>query len=310
MRRALIPLAMLLFTSTARADDADRLKAAAEEFDQGRRAYLAKDWETAAGHFENAFRDAPRAETLRLAIKSRREAKQLARAATLAAVAKDQYASDAPTSQLAQQTLDEALPQLTELSITCSALCSVTADGRVASQADALKLRIYLEPGAHQLGFGFKTGSVDRKLDAKRGARESISVDAPPEPVAPPPPPPTKPDIVPPTPPEKPKPLSPVVFFVGAGLTVAAGAATIISGIDAKNNPGADEVRKQCAGKDESCPAYADGRSAQLRTNILIGATAGLGVLTGVVGIFFTDWGGGNARVGVGPGSVPLSGHF
>ena len=63
--------------------------------DRGRRAYLAKDFEQAAVHFENAYRDAPRAETLRLAIRARRDAKQLARAATLAAIAQQRYPDDA-----------------------------------------------------------------------------------------------------------------------------------------------------------------------------------------------------------------------
>ena len=36
--------------------------------------------EEAAVHFESAFRDAPRAETLRLAMRARRDAGQLARA--------------------------------------------------------------------------------------------------------------------------------------------------------------------------------------------------------------------------------------
>lgn len=301
---------MMTLAGVAHADEADRIKAAAEEFDVGRRAYLAKEWESAASHFENAFRDAPRAETLRLAIKSRREAKQLARAATLAALAKEQYASDAATTQLADQTLAEAKPLLAELEVTCNVACSVTADGRVASQGDATHLRIFLEPGQHALGFGFKTGSVDKQIDAKKGVKDSLSIEAPPEPPKPTTTTPTPPDIHSTPTPEQPKPLSPIVFFVGAGLTVAAGAAMIISGIDTQNNPGQDEVRRQCAGKDESCPAYQDGRSAQTRTNILIGVTAGLGVVTGVVGIFFTDWSGGRARVGIGPGNVSLSGSF
>ena len=133
------------------------------------------------------------------------------------------------------------------------------------------------------------------------------------------PPPPTKPDIgvvTPPPPPAaeaKPKPLPPIVFFVGAGLTVAAGGLTIWSGIDTVNNPGADAVRKQCAGQDASCPASRDGRSAQLRTNVLIGATAGLGVLSGVAGLFFTEWrarGGRSARVDWSPSGVTMSGRF
>jgi len=49
-------------------------------------------------------------------------------------------------------------------------------------------------------------------------------------------------------------------------------------------------VKQKCVGLGESCPEYQTGRNAQFRTNILIGVTAGLGVLTGVVGLFLTQW--------------------
>jgi hypothetical protein len=68
------------------------------------------------------------------------------------------------------------------------------------------------------------------------------------------------------------------------------GAGTIVSGVDAKNNPGVDAVRRDCAGQGDSCPTYQRGLQAQLRTNILLGATAGLAVVTAVVGVFFTEW--------------------
>jgi hypothetical protein len=270
---------------------AERIKSAAEEFDRGRRAYLAKDFEQAAVHFESAFRDAPRAESLRLAIRARKEAKQLARAATLAAIAQQKYASDAPTAQLAKETLDEAKPALAEYAVTCTPTeCSVTADGRVVSQSDALEQRIFLDPGPHDLGISFKTGSLARHVDSKKATKEALSFEAPAAAPPPPPPPPTDTAPPPPPPPPSTKPFGPVVFFIAGGITAAAGAATIISGVDTVNNPGTDAVKQQCAGKDDSCPAYKDGRSAQLRTNILLGATIGAAAITAVIGLFFTEW--------------------
>lgn len=294
-------LVLVLAPVAARADEPspspERIKAAAEEFDRGRRSYLAKDFENAAVHFENAFRDAPRAETLRLAIRARREAKQLARAATLAAVAEARYASDAATRELAKETLTEAAPALAEYTITCSSECSVTADGRVVSQSDATSQRVFLDPGPHELGIGFKDGSLARKVDAAKGGKETLSFEAPPPPapVAPAPvtpaPAPSPPKHEAP-PPVARKPLGPVVFFVAAGITLVAGGAAVASGIDTKNNPGTDTVRRECAGKDESCPAYAEGKAAELRTNILFAATGAAALATAVIGVFFTDWGG------------------
>lgn len=295
---------------------ADRLKSAAEEYDRGRRAFLADDFEGAAVHFESAFRDAPRAETLRLAIRARRKAKQLGRAASLAAIAQQRYANDAPTAQLAKETLDEAAPALHEYLVDCNADCAITADGRVVSQSDAQRHRIYLEPGPHELGVSFKTGGVARSIEAKRGGKESLAFDAPPPPKV------AEPVVVPAGgaagagagpgagaragdgAAAKPKPFGPIVFWVAAGLTVAVGGATVLSGIDAKNNPGVDAVRRACAGKDESCPEYQDGKSAETRTNVLLGVTAGAVVVTGVLGVFFTQW----SRSPVTVGAAPLPG--
>ena len=292
---------------------AERLKAAAEEYDLGRRAFLANDFEGAAVHFENAFRDAPRAETIRLAIRARRKAKQLARAATLAAVAQQRYPGDPPTAQLAKETLDEAGPALHEYLIDCTTDCAVTADGRVVSQSDAQKHRIYLEPGPHELGLSFKLGGVAKHIDAKRGGKETLTFDAPPPPKEVPVVTAPGPVEKPPPPPPSTKPLGPAVFFVAAGVTVAAGAATVLSGLDAQNNPGVDAVRRDCVGLGESCPAYQDGKSAETRTNILLGVTAGAAVITGLIGLFFTQWSApapaaGAARAGVSFGAAPLPG--
>jgi len=292
----------------ARADDpppsADRLKSAAEEYDRGRRAFLADDFDGAAVHFESAYRDAPRAETIRLAIRARRKAKQLGRAATLAAIALQRFTTDAATAQLAKETLDEAGPALAEYDIDCNGECAIAADGRVVSQSDAPKHRIFLEPGPHDLGVSFKQGGLTKHIEAKRGGKDALSFDAPPPPPDPAiTPPGTTPDKT--RPGEKPetssKPLSPVVFFVAAGVTVALGAATIVSGIDAKNNPGTDAVHRACAGKDESCPEYQAGKSAETRTNVFLGATIGVAVITGVIGVFFTRWSAAPVQVGAAP---------
>ena len=80
-----------------------------------------------------------------------------------------------------------------------------------------------------------------------------------------------------------------------AGLTgtfvTAAGGATAISGIEAQKHPGTAAVRADCAGMGTSCPEYQQGLSAQLRTNVLLGVTGGLGLVTAIVGIFLTQWG-------------------
>jgi hypothetical protein len=70
---------------------------------------------------------------------------------------------------------------------------------------------------------------------------------------------------------------------------VGLGATMIWSAVDTQNNPGADAVKKACAGQGDSCALYQEALSKQRRTNILIGAAAGTGAVTVVLAIF-TRW--------------------
>src|SRR5579872_355805 len=105
MRRALPSLALFaalafparLLAADTPAPSAERIRSAAEEFDKGRRAFIAGEYSAAADAFENAYSDAPRAEALRSAIRARRAAKENARAATLASLAAVHYGDDATT---------------------------------------------------------------------------------------------------------------------------------------------------------------------------------------------------------------------
>jgi len=100
--------------------DADRLKAAADEFDSGRRYYKIRDYENAAIHFENADRDAPSPEALQSAMRARKEAGHTARAATLAALAQSRYPADKGLSDYARQVLSESERLLYRVAAVCS----------------------------------------------------------------------------------------------------------------------------------------------------------------------------------------------
>src|SRR6185503_5462129 len=97
--------------------DAERLKIAAEEFDAGRRAFKVKDFENSAVHFENADRDAPSPEALQSAMRARKEAGQMARAATLAALALSRYPNDKAVVDFAKQVLGESERLLYRLTV-------------------------------------------------------------------------------------------------------------------------------------------------------------------------------------------------
>ncbi len=292
---AAVCVAPLFAETLAHADapppNAERLKSAAVEYDAGRRAYTENKFEDAAVHFENAFHDAPNAQTIRYAIVCRSKANQLSRAATLAVLAFSKYPDDEQVAQVVKQTLAEADPKLFKVSIGCSPECGVASDGRVISVEDAKKVVFFLDPGPHSIVVSWE-GDRTKPLSVtgKAGGAQEFTLEAPPMPVKPPPPGGgTGPGGGAEAPPSS-KPFGPAVFFVGLGLTAVSGGILAWSGVDTINNPGADVVKQKCVGQGESCPEYQDGLAKQLRTNILIGVTAGLGALTLVTGIFLTQW--------------------
>jgi hypothetical protein len=87
-----------------------------------------------------------------------------------------------------------------------------------------------------------------------------------------------------PAPGEDPSGLHPAFFVVGLGVTAVSGAVLVWSGVDTLGRN--DDFK---AAPSEALQQ--DGLDAQLRTNVLIGVTAGLGVLTAAFALF-TDWGG------------------
>ncbi len=297
--------------------DPAHLAKASKEFDAGVTAFRKKDYEGAAAHFEEADAVVPSPKALRQAIRARSDASQGARAATLAAAALARYPGDAATAKLAKDTIEKYEPVLHKLHVHCSAPCTlsiVAGDTTTRIPGEPAKSwAVYLDPGNATVASAFVDASgaaVDgpaETVEAKVAGEGDLSFDPPGKKAAPPPPPADVPVPVAPAAPstggppaddpktaDEPKPeegkgISPVFFGIGAGATVALGAATLWSGVDTINNPGTAAVMMACAGKGPSCPLYQEGLSKQTRTNALVGATAGTAAVTVVLAIF-TRW--------------------
>lgn len=282
-----------------------QVRTAAEAFDRGREAYKTEDYVEAAEQFESADANAPSAAALELAIRSRDKAGQLDRAATLAALALARHPDDPNIQKIAPPIVERAKSELFELDLKCDQACEVTVAGKLAPGGRATNRTLFLISGHYNVRAGWSEDrSASKSVDASRGEVGSLEFTAPE--LAPPPP----PVVAPVTPPPSEKPadegaqnasgkLPPTVFWVGAGLTAVLAGTTVWSGIDTKNNPGADAVRDACKTVDssgahsEECNSlYDQGRGKQTRTNVLLGVTAGVGVATAVVAAFFTDWSG------------------
>jgi hypothetical protein len=316
---ALIVLAFVASAALALAQeppDPGRLRAAAEDFDEGARLFKLKQFEEAAERFESADRLAPSAAPLGNAIRARRAAKQNARAATLSALALARYPEDKAIEELATKTIHELEKQLHRAEVSCRPGCTLLLDNKIAASDSVSSFSLFVEPGPHALVAGWSGGRArTAKFEAKKGVSEPISFEAPPLPAASASGPaataaPTTTAALPPPGPSASAPgastggLPPWVFLVGAGATVVVGGLAIWSGVDTQSNPGPDNVRLACAGKTRDCDLFQQGLAHERRTNVLLVTTGVLGVATGVVGGLFTDWkgggkGGGEAR---GPG--------
>jgi hypothetical protein len=315
MRRAAVVLALctLAWSNVASAADAtpEQLQFAAHEHDLGYRAYVAKQYDQAATHFENAFFAAPNPAELRSAVRARREAGEHARAATLAAIGQRKYPEDAAMGKLADETIAEARPKVFEVRITSSAECNVAADDKVVAAEKVRDFRFFVDPGKHELVVGWSEGRTKHvRIEGKGGGSQTLALDAPPVPRKPPP------DVAV-APPPADKPFGPLVFAAGAGLTAVGVGLTIWSGLDAQKNPGPDAVRADCVGQGESCPQYQQGLGAQRRTNVLLAVTGGVAAVTAVLGVFFTQWShsdhpatGLRLQPAVGVGQAGLQGTF
>lgn len=306
----LIPM-LLVSPVMAQSDslgEVERVQAAAEQFDLGRRAYNSRDYTTAAEHFEAADRQAPAPEALRMAIRSRSAAKQYDRAATLSASALQRYPDDQQTRALAEGVLNSHEKKLYKVRITCDESCALLLDRKIVPLQEIGEAVVYMDPGSHELTAGWSGGRTQIKnITAVEGGFKQVQFQAPALPSEEPEtkePLPEVPDVdfTTTTDPVEPEPAPeestggwwthPALFWSSFGLTAALTGVTIWSGVDMINNPGKDKVREDCAGKTSSCPTYEKAISAQNRTNALIVTSSIMAGITAIIGIGLTDFSG------------------
>lgn len=90
----------------------------------------------------------------------------------------------------------------------------------------------------------------------------------------------------------------PSVVIVEGGITVAMAGVTFWSAVDTLGTLQDFEARPNRAALD-------DGRSSERRTNVLVGVSIGLGVITALTAAFLVDWKKSSTlRVGVAPGGL------
>ncbi len=294
----IITILLLALHSSARADD---VNGAAKAFSQGQQAMRANEPAQAAEMFELADELAPSAAALRNAARARLAAGHIATAATLAARLLQRYSNDKESRSVAEAILSELAPKLTQLEITCTEECTLALDGKAASTTRPSKSHVlYIQPGARTIVATFE-GDRDAKsqVTATAGASQRIELVAPPkpEPAAPAQAPAPQPVLVTPaavsaTPnaqPSAPHGIGRKWCVIAAAATVGLGAGATWRGLATLDTR--DAIVDATASGDDALARslYDKGRSQQLQTNILIGATAAAGV-TAVVLAVLADW--------------------
>ena len=267
---ALVALVALASPSLAFAAPDDR--SAARHFVDGQKAFTAGDYAHAGDEFEAAYRDKPHHAPLWNAARSWQRGGEEVRAANLYARYLREAPPDAPDRDQATAALRTLTSRLGRIELHAAGVEKLRLDGKPV-EAPVL----YVAAGEHVAEADDKGRAI--RTVARVSAGELVSVTLAPEPRSAP--------LGPPPAPLPPgKPLSPIVPMVGGALTAAAGGFAIVSGLDTRSKR--DEFLA-----DRTQARLDDAFSSQTRTNVLIGTTAGLAVISGVIAIFFTDWSGG-----------------
>ncbi len=298
---------------------AEARAAAAAAYQQGVRTFEAGDFSAAAEFFETADRTAPAAQAAIFAIRAHRGAgdpAHVARAATIALRLLSRYPTDTRVTGYAYRVIDEVAPTLGRLQVHCQG-CDLAVDLQASDHES------FVTPGRHTLVAAWGSRTARRELEVPAGTPTVVNLSPPlttlTPPVPPPAPgPPVAPNAAPPsasnavvrppdpvspppasfappepfvdgTPPTRSGGLSPGVFITGVVVTLGLGGALAWSALDTLEGRDAYVQNPTQAGLD-------DGRERELRTNILLGATAGVGALTLLVGAAFTRWSSGRPR--------------
>lgn len=308
---------------------AEDRREAAKDFAEGDRAFKDGDFRHAAESYERAYQRVPHYSALWNAARSWDHAGEPARAANLYS----RYLREAPPRardrNSAQRLLRALSNRLARLEIHATDVSDVHVDD---APVDAPS--VYVTPGAHVVAGKTSDGTVVRQSsDVQAGDVVSISLVpsaagatasvAPAPPTTSAPGPGAAPSATTPAPDESEQEQapssssrhwSPVFVYFGGAVTLALGGITIWSGLDTMQ-------QKDTFDKNPTQSNLDSGKSKEMRTNVLIGATAAVGVVTGVTALFLIDWKGNrnketkpdaspSVQVGAGLGSLLVRGEF
>ncbi len=312
-------LAMMLLAGAAIAEpqaevpSAAARRDAAQKFVEGTRAFDAGDFHRAGEAFEAAYALAPHPDALWNAARAWHSAGEDARAANHYA----HYLRDAPPQARDRASAQSALRALARKLGRIEVHASEGVDDLRVDEGPVTGAVVWVAPGVHVLRGRSARGPVEQQTTVAAGG--DVSVLLSPQPSASPP---TSTPISTPIPtsaptlaiapdalgPSRRSGWSPAVVVVESAVTLAAGGVLVWSSIDTLQTRHTFDQTPTQATLDA-------GKSEELRTNVIIGVTGGLALLTGMTAIFLVDWRGHReaqpgVALGAGVGSAFLRGSF
>jgi hypothetical protein len=291
--RRLVPALCLLLTAApvaaqpeqpAAAATATPQQQAARSFDAGVAAFQRADYPAAARAFLQADDLAPSAEALTNAIAAARRANDhlLVVQASKRAIAREPEASELAAS--AREALVQAERHVSRLELACktAAPCSLTLD-EAAVEAGTH----HVLPGLHAVVASTADGQrAERRFETAPGSTYQLALEpiAEKRPEAPRPPPrQAAPNVE-----RSSKPLPPVAFWVGVGVTGALAGVTVWSGLDVVKQRDDLPANPSLQQADEDADRIR-------RTDVLLLASVVVAAVTTYAGVALVDWDSGRA---------------
>ncbi|GMV15824.1 MAG: hypothetical protein HS104_02730 [Polyangiaceae bacterium] len=303
-RSLLLSLALAAAATPLRAQECDQ---GAEtcgrlEFEAGIEAYRTQRWADAAAHFEAAQKLRPHPVVLfNWALAQSKLRRYVSALGHFERVLAD---PETPKDLLPEVQNEKAQAERNVATLEIDA--APGAQAFVDEQPVEGVARV--DPGEHHVRVVLDGKTLlDKTLRLEAGERLRLAVHRPKEVVVPPrkPPPPRPPPPPPPGP-------SPLWFYVGAGVTAVVGGVTVWSALDTQR--AFDDYERDLPGlsQRQADARVAAGHDKELRTNLLLGATALTAAGTAALGLFVVDWGRGRERAALylGPTGLGAVGRF
>ncbi|MDB4942417.1 MAG: hypothetical protein JWP97_1951 [Labilithrix sp.] len=273
------------------------------EYDAGARAYEAKDFARAAALFAHADEVSPNPLVLKLALAAATQAEDPVLAMTLVLRA-EARAVDGSLADVAKHARGRFARRVGMLRVSCFAhgACQASVGPRRASDGQML----VVTPGEVEAVVASEGRSAVVRATVPARSVVDLVEPAPaaspaPAPAAAPIGPAPAPVAAEPRPSARASGVSPVFFWAGVAATAVLGGVAVASGVDTVAKHDAYVASRTAADRDQ-------GVRAEERTNVLLLGAAGVALVTGVLGVFFTRWRGADAKVALSPHGASVRG--